>query len=124
VCDAAANVLKAYLEGNSRKNELYISRHLPFFQYLFGTEISMEAMYTELVRDNLKIVGCITAQVRPSPFSGSPQTPTARHAHHFCARFIFTVRHHRRTFGRRPPMRAHTALTEYHLVGTSHTFEI
>mmetsp|Transcript_19552 Transcript_19552/g.58269 ORF Transcript_19552/g.58269 Transcript_19552/m.58269 type:complete len:2305 (+) Transcript_19552:63-6977(+) len=62
VCDEAAAVLQAYLEGNSRKNELYIARHLPFFQYLFGTQISMEAMYTELVRDNLKIVDCITSQ--------------------------------------------------------------
>eukprot|EP00039_Didymoeca_costata_P011469 m.161015 g.161015 ORF g.161015 m.161015 type:complete len:2636 (+) comp15183_c0_seq1:24-7931(+) len=59
VCDAAADVLDAYLDGDSRKNELYMARHLPYFQYLFGSEIKMEKMYTELVKDNLELVECI-----------------------------------------------------------------
>eukprot|EP00039_Didymoeca_costata_P001936 m.56376 g.56376 ORF g.56376 m.56376 type:complete len:2661 (+) comp11036_c1_seq1:86-8068(+) len=59
VCNAASDVLDAYLDGDSRKNELYMARHLPYFQYLFGSEIKMEEMYTELVRDNLQLVQSI-----------------------------------------------------------------
>eukprot|EP00730_Choanoeca_flexa_P015736 TRINITY_DN7294_c0_g1_i2.p1 TRINITY_DN7294_c0_g1~~TRINITY_DN7294_c0_g1_i2.p1 ORF type:complete len:190 (+),score=28.67 TRINITY_DN7294_c0_g1_i2:75-572(+) len=32
VLNAAYNVIEVYLKGNSRKNELYMARHIPFFQ--------------------------------------------------------------------------------------------
>lgn len=32
VMDAAYGVIQNYLVGDSRKNELYIAQHIPFFQ--------------------------------------------------------------------------------------------
>lgn len=44
------------LKGNSRKNELYAARHIPFFQTQLGCNLGMERMYTELVMDNNDVV--------------------------------------------------------------------
>eukprot|EP00049_Salpingoeca_infusionum_P011225 m.193039 g.193039 ORF g.193039 m.193039 type:complete len:2533 (-) comp14875_c0_seq1:808-8406(-) len=60
VMNAAYKVLETYLVGNSRKNELYIAAHIPFFQSQVGSELHVESMYTELVRDNSQIVHAIT----------------------------------------------------------------
>ena len=60
VVDTAYKVLQTYLKGNSRKNELYIAAHIPFFQSQVGAELAVERMYTELVRDNNQIVHAIT----------------------------------------------------------------
>ncbi|EGD74759.1 inositol 1,4,5-trisphosphate receptor type 3 [Salpingoeca rosetta] len=60
VVDAAYKVLETYLRGNSRKNELYIAAHIPFFQSQVGAALEVEKMYTELVRDNNQIVHAIT----------------------------------------------------------------
>jgi len=52
-------VLKAYLDGNSRKNELYVAIHLAFFQTQVGGYVGVERMYTDLVQDNARIVNAI-----------------------------------------------------------------
>ena len=56
ICDATYGVLQAFLLGDSRKNELYIARHIAFFQTQIGGFVQVEKMYTELVRDNNKII--------------------------------------------------------------------
>lgn len=56
VVNAAFRVLDSFLKGNSRKNELYISRHVPILWSMFGTEMKVEPMFNELVRDNLQII--------------------------------------------------------------------
>eukprot|EP00056_Hartaetosiga_gracilis_P010415 m.153526 g.153526 ORF g.153526 m.153526 type:complete len:2653 (+) comp13309_c1_seq5:67-8025(+) len=53
------NLLACYLGGNSRKNELYASRHISFFITQLGCGLQMETMYTELVNNNQKIVDVI-----------------------------------------------------------------
>lgn len=59
ICNLVYCVLKAYLEGNSRKNELYMARHVAFFQHQVGGGLDVGPVYTELVRDNGKIVANI-----------------------------------------------------------------
>ena len=56
VVNAAFRVLDSFLKGNSRKNELYISRHVPILWSMFGTEMKVEPMFNELVRDNVQII--------------------------------------------------------------------
>ncbi|XP_065834186.1 inositol 1,4,5-trisphosphate receptor type 3-like isoform X2 [Oscarella lobularis] len=56
VCQAAYHVLEQYLVGNSRKNELYVAKYIPFFQGQIGQGLKAETMVMELVRDNRKIV--------------------------------------------------------------------
>lgn len=64
VCDAEVAsindsiflVLESYLKGNSRKNELYIAKHIPIFWNMFGTQMEVEHMFTEMVRDNSILV--------------------------------------------------------------------
>ena len=56
---ALYKVLSTYLMGNSRKNELYAAKHISFFITQLGCGLEMEPMYTELVRDNQKIVDVI-----------------------------------------------------------------
>ena len=56
VVNAAFRVLDSFLKGNSRKNELYISRHVPFLWSMFGTEMRVEPMFNELIRDNMQII--------------------------------------------------------------------
>ncbi|EGD72957.1 hypothetical protein PTSG_04688 [Salpingoeca rosetta] len=56
VLNAACNVLKAYVVGNSRKNEHYLAKHIPFFQEHMGAPLEIESLYTELVRDDLQVV--------------------------------------------------------------------
>jgi hypothetical protein len=48
--------LRATLNGNSRKLELYAARHIPYYQTHVSCHLGMEALYTELVRDNKAIV--------------------------------------------------------------------
>lgn len=52
VNDAIFLVLESYLKGSSRKNELYIAKHIPLFWNMLGTTLEVESMFTELVRDN------------------------------------------------------------------------
>ncbi|CAH1800283.1 unnamed protein product [Owenia fusiformis] len=58
------DVLYTYLMGDSRKNELYIAKHIEFFQSQISYEgdIGLNAahMVMELVKDNRKIVDRIT----------------------------------------------------------------
>ncbi|EDV25315.1 uncharacterized protein TRIADDRAFT_55241 [Trichoplax adhaerens] len=53
-------LLNTYVMGDSRKNELYIARHIDFFQTRIGlnNKIALTAaeMTTELIRDNRKII--------------------------------------------------------------------
>ncbi|XP_023930445.1 inositol 1,4,5-trisphosphate receptor type 3 [Lingula anatina] len=68
----AYDVMRAYLVGDSRKNELYIAKHIPFFldrieqsQHTRDSHeemVSLHAAYmvTELIRDNRKIVDRMT----------------------------------------------------------------
>ncbi|OAF66980.1 hypothetical protein A3Q56_05306, partial [Intoshia linei] len=54
------STLKEYLKGNSRKNELYISKHIPFFETQVRTEgkigFQVAQMVMELIKDNRQIV--------------------------------------------------------------------
>ena len=59
IIDATYNVLRTFLLGDSRKNELYIAQHIPFFQSQVGCKLGVESMYTELVRDNSQLVKAI-----------------------------------------------------------------
>ncbi|EGD81749.1 hypothetical protein PTSG_02461 [Salpingoeca rosetta] len=52
----AYKLLAGFLTGESRKNELYVCRHIPFFLTQLGYDLDMETMYTALVEDNQKIV--------------------------------------------------------------------
>ena len=54
--NAVYAVLQAFLMGKSRKNELYIARHIAFFQTQVGGVLRTETMYTELLKDNDKIL--------------------------------------------------------------------
>eukprot|EP00053_Salpingoeca_punica_P017480 m.168492 g.168492 ORF g.168492 m.168492 type:complete len:2590 (+) comp17217_c0_seq4:243-8012(+) len=56
VAVAVYSVLEAYLNGDSRKNELYICRHIGFFQTQIGGLLPVEEMYIELVCDNFKVI--------------------------------------------------------------------
>lgn len=56
VMNAAFRVLDTLLQGNSRKDELYVSRHVPFLWSMFGTEMEVEPSFIELVRDNIQII--------------------------------------------------------------------
>ena len=56
VMNAAFRVMNACLVGDSRKLELYVSRHIPFLWTMFGTKMSVESLINELIRDNQQIV--------------------------------------------------------------------
>ncbi|XP_065833160.1 inositol 1,4,5-trisphosphate-gated calcium channel ITPR1-like isoform X3 [Oscarella lobularis] len=56
VCRGAYYVLEKYIIGNSRKNELYVAKHIPFFQGQIGKGLDAETVVMELMRDNRKIV--------------------------------------------------------------------
>jgi inositol 1,4,5-triphosphate receptor type 1 len=56
VTNAIFLVLESFLKGNSRKNELYIAKHIPFFWNMFGTGVEVEHMFTELIRNNSLLV--------------------------------------------------------------------
>ena len=49
-------VLRSFLCGNARKNEMYMASHVPFLWRLFGTNMKVEPMFNELVLDNIQIV--------------------------------------------------------------------
>eukprot|EP00043_Microstomoeca_roanoka_P019214 m.213666 g.213666 ORF g.213666 m.213666 type:complete len:2617 (+) comp16958_c0_seq4:400-8250(+) len=53
---ASYQLLAAFLAGESRKNELYVSKHIPFFLTQLGYDLDMETMYTALVDNNQKVV--------------------------------------------------------------------
>eukprot|EP00040_Diaphanoeca_grandis_P002750 m.22601 g.22601 ORF g.22601 m.22601 type:complete len:2904 (-) comp13869_c0_seq1:198-8909(-) len=56
VMNQVFNLLETYLTGNSRKNELYMARHIPFLWELFGTEMSVEPMFNEMLKDNIELI--------------------------------------------------------------------
>ncbi|XP_062518427.1 inositol 1,4,5-trisphosphate receptor type 1-like isoform X2 [Corticium candelabrum] len=56
VCQHAYRALEKYLVGNSRKNELYVAKYIPWYQTQIGLGLNAETMVMELVRDNRKIV--------------------------------------------------------------------
>ena len=49
-------VLRSFLTGNSRKNEMYMCVHMGYLWGQFGTKLNVESMFNELVRDNITIV--------------------------------------------------------------------
>jgi len=53
-------VLQSFLKGNCRKNELYMCQFAPFLWDLYGTNMKVEPMFNELVRDNRKVIQCVT----------------------------------------------------------------
>jgi inositol 1,4,5-triphosphate receptor type 1 len=57
---AAYNLLETYSVGESRKNELYLARHLSFFHQQLHSETKANRMLTELIRDNKKVVDVIS----------------------------------------------------------------
>jgi hypothetical protein len=57
VMNAVFRVLNACVMGDSRKMELFLSRHVPFFWTMFGTEMRVEPLLNELLRDNNQIIG-------------------------------------------------------------------
>lgn len=59
VANMVFKVLKAYLDGDSRKNELYIAQHINFLYTLVGGYLDVEPLFAELFRDNQKIVSNI-----------------------------------------------------------------
>lgn len=66
VSNAAFALLENHLQGNSRKNELYLAGHIPFFQSHIGSPLHVMKMYTQLVRDNHIIVDQIAEAQIPS----------------------------------------------------------
>eukprot|EP00054_Salpingoeca_dolichothecata_P021398 m.136903 g.136903 ORF g.136903 m.136903 type:complete len:2486 (+) comp23973_c0_seq1:94-7551(+) len=50
------HVIQTYLEGDSRKNELYLARYISFFQSQISDGVESAGMLMELVRDNHKIL--------------------------------------------------------------------
>ena len=58
--DCIFKVLRRFLRGSSRKNELYMCKHIPLFWKLFGTALEVEPMFNELVRDNIQILEAIS----------------------------------------------------------------
>eukprot|EP00050_Salpingoeca_kvevrii_P002520 m.196116 g.196116 ORF g.196116 m.196116 type:complete len:2530 (-) comp10628_c0_seq6:379-7968(-) len=60
VLENVYSLLQAYLDGNSRKNELYIARHISFFLSQAGGHLPVEPMVTELVRDNRTVIQCMS----------------------------------------------------------------
>ena len=53
-------VLQSFLKGNCRKNEMYMCQFAPFLWELYGTNMKVEPMFNELVRDNRKVIQCVT----------------------------------------------------------------
>jgi len=49
-------VLTAYLDGNSRKNELYAARYIALFFTKMGGFMDVEPLVIEMIRDNHKII--------------------------------------------------------------------
>ena len=60
VCNSIFRVLKAYLDGSSRKNELYMAQHIAFLYTLVGGFLDVEPLFAELFRDNQKIISKIS----------------------------------------------------------------
>jgi inositol 1,4,5-triphosphate receptor type 1 len=56
VCRGCYKIIEIFLQGDSRKNELYVSRFVPFFEEQMRLELNAEDMLIELVRDNPNIV--------------------------------------------------------------------
>eukprot|EP00040_Diaphanoeca_grandis_P037640 m.247298 g.247298 ORF g.247298 m.247298 type:complete len:2916 (-) comp33854_c0_seq10:851-9598(-) len=54
-------LLQTFLKGNSRKNELYMCQYADFLWALYGTEMKVEPMFNELMRDNIKVIQCVTS---------------------------------------------------------------
>ena len=49
-------LLESFLTGDSRKNELYMGQHIPFLWELFGTNMKVEPMFNEMIRDNITLI--------------------------------------------------------------------
>lgn len=62
VMNAVFRVLRSLLAGNSRKNELYMARHVPFLWDMFGTAMKVEPMFNELFRDNREIIDLVGSE--------------------------------------------------------------
>ena len=60
VANAVFRVLKAYLDGQSRKNEEYMAQHIPYLYTLVGGLLDVEPLFAELFRDNENIVSQIS----------------------------------------------------------------
>eukprot|EP00055_Hartaetosiga_balthica_P014270 m.77659 g.77659 ORF g.77659 m.77659 type:complete len:2539 (+) comp8548_c0_seq6:41-7657(+) len=63
VLNAAFVVLHSYSLGESRKNELYLASHMPFFHSMRKCNgVKLYKMFTELIVDNHTLVSCITTK--------------------------------------------------------------
>lgn len=62
ICQTAYDLLAVYLDGDSRKNELYIAKYISFFQSQIGYDMHTPAMFMQLVADNQQILDRISAQ--------------------------------------------------------------
>lgn len=52
VCQGCYGVIKAYLSGDSRKNENYLARFVRFFKTQVKMELNAEEVMIEMVEDN------------------------------------------------------------------------
>lgn len=56
VMNGVFEVLESFLTGDSRKNEVYMGQHIPFLWELFGTNMAVEPMFNEMIRDNISLI--------------------------------------------------------------------
>ncbi|XP_004347257.1 hypothetical protein CAOG_04510 [Capsaspora owczarzaki ATCC 30864] len=59
VCSAAYNALNQYVQGESRKSEMYIARFIPFMLGQVGSGLPATDILTQLASDNMSIVNRI-----------------------------------------------------------------
>jgi len=59
VMDSVFRLLNIFLMGDSRKNELFMGKHVPFLWDLYGTEMKVEPMFNELLRDNIEMCSAV-----------------------------------------------------------------
>ncbi|XP_019849953.1 PREDICTED: uncharacterized protein LOC109580835 [Amphimedon queenslandica] len=53
ICRECYNVIKTFLEGDSRKNENYLAQFIAFFQQHVRKELNAEEVLVEIVQDNM-----------------------------------------------------------------------
>ena len=56
IMNGVFRLLESFLTGDSRKNELYMGQHIPFLWELFGTNMKVEPMFNEMIRDNITLI--------------------------------------------------------------------
>ena len=56
---SVCGLLHAYLNGPSRKNELYVCTHIELMWHMYGTAVPVEPVFNELVKDNPVVIAFI-----------------------------------------------------------------